>query len=83
MNKYDFQNELMDNIDDKTMIDSISDVMIFELNKLNEKEKLNYIKGILWELNRESLEAFFDDLGCLGAHCDQLTDSIEYRKAAL
>jgi hypothetical protein len=82
MDKYDFQNELMDNIDDKTMIDSISDVMLFELNKLNEKEKLNYIKGILWEMNRESLEAFFGDLGCLEAYCDQLTDSIEYRKAA-
>jgi len=82
MNRYDFENQLMDNIDDKTMIDSISDVMLFELNKLSEIEKLNYIKGILWELNRESLEAFFDDLGCLEAYCDQLTDSIEYRKAA-
>jgi hypothetical protein len=82
MDKYDFQNELMDNIDDKTMINAISNVMLFELSKLSEIEKLNYIKGILWELNRESLEAFFDDLGCLEAHCDQLTDSIEYRKAA-
>jgi hypothetical protein len=82
MNRYDFENQLMDNIDDKTMIDSISDVMLFELNKLSEIEKLNYIKGILWELNRESLEAFFDDLGCLEAYSDQLTDSIEYRKAA-
>ena len=82
MNKYDFQNELMDNIDDKTMIDSISDVMLFELNKLSEIEKLNYIKGVLWELSRDKLEAFFDDLGCLEAYSDQLTDSIEYRKAA-
>ena len=82
MDKYDFQNELMDNINDKTMIDSISDVMLFELNQLSEIEKLNYIKGVLWELSRDKLEAFFDDLGCLEAHCDQLTDSIEYRKAA-
>ena len=82
MDKYDFQNELMDNINDKTMIDSISDVMLFELNQLSEIEKLNYIKVVLWELSRDKLEAFFDDLGCLEAYCDQLTDSIEFRKAA-
>jgi len=82
MYDHDNENELMDSIDDKVIIDAISDVMLFELNKLSEKEKLNYIKGILWELTRDKLEIFFDDLGCLDAYCDQLTDSIEYRKAA-
>ena len=82
MNKFESMEELIDSIDNHTMVKNVAEIMHFELSKLTKKEQIEYLEDLLGELNRSSLKTYFDDMECLEAYLDQLTDSIEFRKAA-
>lgn len=79
--KTSFEN-FVANIDNSTMVNNVAEVMHFELSKLDQKGQIEFLKDLLWEIDRTSLKGYFDDLGCLEAYIEQQNDFIEFRKAA-
>jgi len=69
--------------DSLEMIKTIAEIMLYELDKLNQKEKLEYIKDVLYFIDRSSLKEYYEDLGCLENYLDNIQDFEEFRKAAL
>ena len=72
----------MANIDNHTMVKNVAEIMQFELSKLDQKGQIEFLKDLLWEIDRTSLKGYFDDMGCLEAYIEQHDDAIEFRKAA-
>ena len=74
--------DFVDNIDNSTMVNNVAEIMQFELSKLDQKGQIEFLKDLLWEIDRTSLKGYFDDFGCLEAYIDNHTERIEYEKAA-
>jgi len=75
--------DFVDNIDNSTMVKNVAEIMQYELTKLDQKGQIEFLKDLLWEIDRTSLKGYFDDMGCLEAYIEQHNDSIEFIKAAL
>jgi hypothetical protein len=72
-----------DNYPDSVEItNTLAEIILYELDKLNQKEKLQYIKDVLYFINRSSVAEYYEDLGCLENYLDNIQDFEEFRKAA-
>ena len=72
-----------DNYPDSVEItNTLAEIILYELDKLNQKEKLQYIKDVLYFIDRSSVVEYYEDLGCLENYLDNIQDFEEFRKAA-
>ena len=74
--------DFIDNIDNSTMVNNVAEIMQFELSKLDQKGQIEFLKDLLWEIDRTSLKGYFEDFGCLEAYIENYSDAIEFKKAA-
>ena len=74
--------DLIDSIDNHTMVKNVAGIMHFEFSKLTKKEQIEYLEDLLGELSNSSLKTYFEDLGCLEAYIERHSEALEYRKAA-
>jgi hypothetical protein len=68
--------------DSVEITNTLAEIILYELDKLNQKEKLQYIKDVLYFINRSSVAEYYEDLGCLENYLDNIQDFEEFRKAA-
>ena len=74
MKKYESMEELISNIDSYSMAKDCAQAMLSELLNMDKRDQLRYLEDLLECLKRPTLEAYYDELGCLQAHLDGLNE---------
>jgi hypothetical protein len=75
MNKFESMDELIESIDDWTMVKDCAETMLFELLHMDKGDQLRYLEDLLEGLKRPTLEAYYDELGCLQYYLESLNET--------
>jgi len=74
MKKYESMEELIANIDSYSMAKDCAQAMLSELLKMDKGDQLRYLEDLLGNLPKESLSAYYDELGCLEYYLEGLNE---------
>jgi hypothetical protein len=75
MKKYESMEELMANIDSYSMAKDCAKEMLSELLNMEKGDQLRYLEDLLECLKRPTLEAYYDELGCLQYYLESLNET--------
>ena len=75
MKKFESMEELIESIDEWSMVKDCAETMLFELLNMDKRDQLRYLECLLDSLPRSSLKAYYDELGCLNAYLEGLNET--------